>query len=199
GGADININLDVTFNAGSFLINDVAFEPPTVPVLLQILNGVQASDLVPAGSIYSLDPDKSVEISLPALNSGTRAGGPHPIHLHGHAFHVVRSAGSTAYNYDDPVIRDVVSMGNTGDNVTIRFFTDNPGPWFLHCHIDWHLEEGFAVVFAEDVPGVSNQDVVTGTSKRTSISTCECETHGNGCSCPEEWRDLCPAYNNFIG
>jgi iron transport multicopper oxidase len=63
----------------------------------------------------------------------------HPIHLHGHSFHVVRSAGSSTYNFDNPVIRDVVSMGEMGDNVTIRFFTDNPGPWFLHCHIDWHL------------------------------------------------------------
>lgn len=25
------------------------------------------------------------------------------------------------------------------DLVTIRFETDNPGPWFIHCHIDWHL------------------------------------------------------------
>jgi iron transport multicopper oxidase len=65
----------------------------------------------------------------------------HPIHLHGHSFHVVRSAGSSTYNFDDPVIRDVVSIGEQGDNVTIRFFTDNPGPWFLHCHIDWHLEK----------------------------------------------------------
>ncbi|CAE6469896.1 unnamed protein product [Rhizoctonia solani] len=23
------------------------------------------------------------------------------------------------------------------------------GPWFLHCHIDWHLEAGLAAVFAE--------------------------------------------------
>jgi hypothetical protein len=63
--------------------------------------------------------------------------------LHGHAFHVVRSAGNSTYNYVDPVVRDVVSIGDvaTNDNVTIRFFTDNPGPWFLHCHIDWHLEK----------------------------------------------------------
>jgi iron transport multicopper oxidase len=60
--------------------------------------------------------------------------------LHGHDFFVVRSAGNSTYNYDNPVMRDVVSMGDTGDNVTIRFFTDNAGPWFLHCHIDWHLE-----------------------------------------------------------
>ena len=63
----------------------------------------------------------------------------HPVHLHGHNFHVVRSAGNSTYNFDNPVIRDVVSIGTGGDDVTIRFFTDNPGPWFLHCHIDWHL------------------------------------------------------------
>ena len=86
---------------------------------------------------------------------------------------MVRSAGESTYNYDNPVIRDVVSIGTTGDNVTIRFFTDNYGPWFFHCHIDWHLKmsailskfitdhtdqcaipSGFAVVFAEDVPEV---------------------------------------------
>jgi iron transport multicopper oxidase len=94
---------------------------------------------------------------------------------------VVRSAGNSTYNFDNPVIRDVVSIGNTGDNVTIRFFTDNPGPWFFHCHIDWHLTafvicpslcycvmlthhpSGFAVVFAEDVPDVPQQDFVNST------------------------------------
>lgn len=39
-----------------------------------------------------------------------------------HAFSVVRSAGSSVYNYDNPVRRDVVSVGNgPNDNVTIRF------------------------------------------------------------------------------
>ena len=93
---------------------------------------------------------------------------------------MVRSAGNSSYNFVNPVVRDVVSIGNAGDNVTIRFFTDNPGPWFFHCHIDWHLDayvvlpgipimlvltwarySGFAVVFAEDVPDVSTQDITT--------------------------------------
>jgi iron transport multicopper oxidase len=56
----------------------------------------------------------------------------HPIHLHGHSIHVVRSAGNVIYNFFDPVIRDVVDIGGAGDLVTIRFYTDNPGPWFLH-------------------------------------------------------------------
>ncbi|EEB89126.1 hypothetical protein MPER_12815, partial [Moniliophthora perniciosa FA553] len=47
------------------------------------------------------------------------------------------------------VRRDVVNSGKGGDEVTIRFVTDNPGPWFIHCHIDWHLETGFAAVMAE--------------------------------------------------
>ncbi|KAI9511059.1 laccase [Russula earlei] len=186
GGADININLNVLLDL--------------VPVLLQILSGVSnASDLLPKGSVYGLQGNKSVEISIPA-NAGA-PGGPHPIHLHGHAFHVVRSAGNSTYNYDNPVVRDVVSIGDSsvGDNVTIRFFTDNPGPWFLHCHIDWHLERrvvpfletglcldffhhtnalviprGFAVVFAEDVPEVPSRDIA-----------------------PADWQKLCPAYNNF--
>ena len=56
-----------------FQVNGVSFEPPTVPVLLQILSGAKsASDLLPAGSIYGLEPNKSIEISIP----GGAIGGP---------------------------------------------------------------------------------------------------------------------------
>ena len=123
-------------NAGTFLVNNASFSDPSVPVLLQILSGTtDASALLPAGSVYTLERNKVVEVTIP----GGVAGAPHPFHLHGHTFWVVRSAGSTDYNWDDPILRDVVSTGVTGDQVTFRFTTDNPGPWFLHCHIDWHL------------------------------------------------------------
>lgn len=50
-----------------------------------------------------------------------------------HSFSVVRSAGSDSYNWDNPVRRDVVSIGaQDTDRTTIRFSTDNTGPWFLH-------------------------------------------------------------------
>ncbi|KXN80968.1 Laccase-4 [Leucoagaricus sp. SymC.cos] len=66
-------------------------------------------------------------------------GGPHPFHLHGHPFSVVKSADSH-FNFLNPVRRDVVNAGDTqGDFVAIRFRTDNPGPWILHCHIDFHF------------------------------------------------------------
>ncbi|KAJ7024838.1 laccase [Mycena alexandri] len=171
GGADINLNLVITLNTTDFRfnVNGFSFIPPTAPVLLQVLSGAQAAqDLLPAGSVYTLPPNKVIEISIP----GGSPGAPHPFHLHGHNFHVVRSAGNSSYNFANPVIRDVVSTGPaTTDNTTFRFVTDNAGPWFLHCHIDWHLEIGLAIVFAED----------TGTLKKEQV--------------PAAWDKLCPIYD----
>ncbi|KAI0059379.1 laccase [Artomyces pyxidatus] len=174
GGADININLAVVLNDAhtNFFVNNYTFEPPTVPVLLQILSGAKtAQELLPSGSVYGLQRNKSVEITIP----GGAIGGPHPVHLHGHSFYVVRSAGNSSYNWDNPVLRDTVNIGDATDEVTLRFNTDNPGPWFIHCHIDWHLSAGFAAVMAEDVADVPSVDP-------TSAA----------------WKALCPTYNSFI-
>ncbi|KAK0231518.1 laccase lcc5 [Armillaria fumosa] len=170
GGVDDAINLAVAFGTDlTFTVNGETYTPPTVPVLLQILSGAEdVSSLLPSGSIYYLPKNSSIELSIPA---GV-AGGPHPLHLHGHSFDVVRVAGSDTYNYDNPVRRDTVSLGVAGDNVTIRWTTDNPGPWILHCHIDWHLELGFAIVFAED-DGDWNSTITPSTA----------------------WEDLCPIYD----
>ncbi|KAG5722008.1 Laccase-1 [Termitomyces sp. T112] len=155
-GADINLNLALGITTSppiQFTINNATFVPPTVPVLLQILSGATtASSLLPAGSVYTLPLNRVIQITI---SSGLAPGAPHPFHLHGHTFDVIRSAGSLVYNYANPVRRDVVSAGGPLDSVTIRFETDNSGPWFLHCHIDWHLELGLAIVLAEDAPGTS--------------------------------------------
>ncbi|RDB26960.1 Laccase-1 [Hypsizygus marmoreus] len=169
GAADVNINLAAAFDFTTlkFKVNGATFIPPTVPVLLQIMSGAQtAQDILPAGSVYSLPPNKVVEISMP----GGSIGSPHPFHLHGHDFSVVRSAGSSTYNFANPVRRDVVDTGFENDNVTIRFKTDNAGPWILHCHIDWHVEVGLAVVFAEDTVAVAKSNP------------------------PVAWDQLCPIY-----
>ncbi|KAJ7065699.1 laccase [Mycena amicta] len=173
GNADVNLNLVITLNTtgpqARFEINNVSFVPPTAPVLLQILSGAHsAQDLLPKGSIYELPPNKVIEVSIP----GGTVGAPHPFHLHGHNFFVVRSAGNSSYNYVNPPIRDVVSTGPaTTDLTTFRFVTDNAGPWFLHCHIDWHLDVGLAIVFAENIPGIQ---------KLTP---------------PKSWDQLCPIYD----
>ncbi|KAL1750107.1 laccase [Schizophyllum commune] len=169
GGADVNINLaiDLTLDPFQFTMNGAPFIPPSLPVLLQVMSGARtAQELLPEGSVYTLPPNQTVEISIP----GGSAGAPHPFHLHGHTFDVVRSAGSTDYNYANPIRRDVVNTGLAGDNTTIRFRTDNAGPWILHCHIDWH-HIGLAVVMAEDTDGMAQ-----------SVQ-------------PTAYSDLCPKYD----
>ena len=65
GKADINLKMLVTKANGIFYINDVAFKSPTVPVLLQILSGAQhATNLLPNGSVYTLEPNKVVELTM---------------------------------------------------------------------------------------------------------------------------------------
>ncbi|KAF9259962.1 laccase [Marasmius fiardii PR-910] len=185
-GADVDLNLVVGFNSatGQFNINGSPYAPPSIPVLLQILSGnVRPEQLLPAGSVYTLPANKSVQLSFPIGDHGD-TGGPHPVHLHGHPFSVVRSASSPTYNFVNPVRRDVTNTGATGDNVTIRFFTGvegnsdkrSSGVWFLHCHIDRHLEGGLAVVFAEDIDDVASANPV-----------------------PDSWKELCPDYENEFG
>jgi len=155
GDADVVLNLKIAVDPDTelFTINGASFVPPTPPVLLQILSKAQpAQDLLPPGSVYVLPRNKVIEISIP----GGSEASPHPFHLHGHAFDVIRSAGSSVYNFENPVRRDVVNTGFAGDNTTIRFKTDNAGAWILHCHIDFHFNAGLAIVFAEDIPTIKD-------------------------------------------
>jgi len=168
---DYALNLVIGLTTPNWTINGFTFDPPSVPVLLQILSGVTAAqDLLPKGSVYTLPKDSVIEISIPDANGVART---HPFHLHGHAFDVVKSAGQTTPNYVNPPRRDVVAV-NSG-NVTFRFRTDNSGPWILHCHIDWHFSQGLAIVFAEDPEGIRN-----GTESAII---------------PPAWNNLCDAYN----
>src|SRR6202044_2497239 len=65
GGADVLLNLEFALNGFTLSINGVAYKPPSVPVLLQILNGAKATaDLLPTESIYVLPPNKVIEISM---------------------------------------------------------------------------------------------------------------------------------------
>ncbi|KAE9398107.1 laccase 2 VT [Gymnopus androsaceus JB14] len=193
-GVDLALNLALSFAAPDFEINGVSFVPPTVPVLLQIISGATtAASLLPAGSVYALPLNSSIQLSFNALTVAA-IGGPvssrpqfSPFLLAdrifsirsiftGHNFDVIRPQGSIEYNYANPVRRDVVATGTGSplDNVTIRFMTDNAGPWFLHCHIDWHLEAGFAIVFAEDAPDTAAANPT-----------------------PDDWNQLCPIYDSL--
>jgi iron transport multicopper oxidase len=79
GGADVLINLNLGLTGKTkpefrYTINNVNYQPPSVPVLLQILSGTRkASDFLPPGSVYNLPPNKVIEVSIPTHGA---PGGP---------------------------------------------------------------------------------------------------------------------------
>ncbi|KAG6334761.1 hypothetical protein ID866_4327 [Astraeus odoratus] len=164
GKADVNINLEILLPSTDYTVNGVSWAgQEELPILLQILSGAgNASQLLPKGSVYELPHNRVIEISMPAtdLTAGGATGAPHPMHLHGHSFDVIRVAGNSTYNFVNPVRRDTVSTGTqaNNDNVTIRFRTNNPGPWFLHCHKNWHLRAGLGVVMAESIKNTAAEE-----------------------------------------
>ncbi|CAN5134351.1 multicopper oxidase family protein [soil metagenome] len=68
----------------------------------------------------------------------------HPFHLHGHSFYVLGKPG--ALNFKDPPLKDTINVP-PGEKLVIQWKANNPGQWFFHCHIEWHLEAGMARVW----------------------------------------------------
>ncbi|KAJ2924924.1 hypothetical protein H1R20_g12185, partial [Candolleomyces eurysporus] len=167
-GSDFNQTFEVNFQGGRFLMNNASWQAPSAPILLQILTGSNASELMPQASIVHLRRNQVVQLNITSISS---VATPHPFHLHGHAFSVIKSADSDTFNFENPVRRDVVSIGGVGQFAVIRFVTDNPGPWIFHCHIEPHLSVGLAVVFVEDFENILPSNPI-----------------------PQSWRDLCDAF-----
>ncbi|XP_052172012.1 laccase-17-like [Diospyros lotus] len=78
----------------------------------------------------------------------------HPLHLHGFNFFVV---GQGFGNYDpkkdpakfnlvDPAERNTFGVPS-GGWVAIRFRADNPGVWFMHCHLEVHTSWGLKMAW----------------------------------------------------
>ncbi|CAL1378921.1 unnamed protein product [Linum trigynum] len=84
----------------------------------------------------------------------------HPIHLHGFNFHVLAQGfgnydpvnAPKKFNLDNPQIRNTIGVP-VGGWAVLRFQANNPGMWFMHCHLDAHLPWGLAMAFeVEDGP-----------------------------------------------
>ncbi|CAE7185309.1 unnamed protein product, partial [Rhizoctonia solani] len=157
--ADVQVNLTIgrtTIDGQlAFTFNDIRYRPPTLPTLLAILanNATTNADFGADEHTITLPHNKVIELII-------TGGFNHPIHLHGHVFDVVQSVGGSL-NYVNPPRRDVVRVSSTG--VILRFRTDNPGPWFVHCHIDYignllifTITSGLALVFAEAPEEIRN-------------------------------------------
>ena len=137
--------------------------------------------------VITIPYKETIQLVLSAIGAFHSA---HPIHLHGHTFHVVhvgypdydpktgfitkhnndiycddvhctqqncdkrrctrpRWNREKRFSIDSHTIRKDTVMLPAGGYVVINFLSDNPGNWFLHCHIEVHQLEGMAMIVNE--------------------------------------------------
>ncbi|MED6151174.1 Lactose Permease, partial [Stylosanthes scabra] len=106
-----------------------------------------------------LNFNTSVEVVL--QDTSILGAESHPLHLHGYDFFIV---GQGFGNYDekndpkkfnlvDPVQRNTAAVP-AGGWIAFRFQADNPGVWFMHCHLDIHTSWGLRMAWLVlDGPG----------------------------------------------
>ncbi|KAL5210721.1 hypothetical protein ABZP36_006344 [Zizania latifolia] len=102
--------------------------------------------------VVVLPYNASVEVVL--QDTSILGAESHPLHLHGFDFFVVgQGSGNynpakhpTEFNLVDPVQRNTVGVP-AGGWVAIRFFADNPGVWFMHCHLEVHTSWGLKMAW----------------------------------------------------
>lgn len=166
---------------------NVTYRPPKVPSMFSALSmGEDASDVAIYGAqtnVISYKHNQMVQITVHNWDAGF-----HPFHLHGHEFQVIEK--SFDVTSDDPVInpatvdvqdnparRDTITIP-PGGKVVLRWRADNPGAWFFHCHIDWHLSSGLAAVFIE-APEVMQKNLTVPQFMLDQCASMNVPTSGN--------------------
>ena len=66
----------------------------------------------------------------------------HPMHLHGHFFRLLNTAGGTRA----APMKDTLIV-NSMETLEVEFLADNPGKWAFHCHHAYHMDAGMFRVF----------------------------------------------------
>jgi laccase len=157
-------------------VNNVSFVLPSIALLQAYFfgqsNGVYTTDFPTQPAVpfnYTGTPPNNTHVSngtrglvlqfntsVEVILQGTSilGGDSHPLHLHGFNFFVV---GQGFGNYDpnkdpanfnlvDPVERNTAGVPTNGW-VAFRFLADNPGVWFMHCHLDVHTSWGLRMAW----------------------------------------------------
>ncbi|HEX6810380.1 MAG TPA: multicopper oxidase family protein [Planctomycetota bacterium] len=82
------------------------------------------------------------QVQLSIVNNGmVMMAEYHPMHVHGHFFRLMGTAGGSA----NPPTKDTVLIrpnGQAGSSLQAQVTMDNPGRWLLHCHNMDHMASG---------------------------------------------------------
>lgn len=153
-------------------LNHISMKLPSSPLMLSrpsMDNFCNASSIdetckegyCECSHVLAVKLNSIVEIII--VDEGVTFDANHPFHLHGHSFRVVGlrrlsseitideikefdRKGLLKRNLNNAPIKDTVTVPDGGYTV-IRFKADNPGYWLFHCHIEFHVEIGMALVF----------------------------------------------------
>jgi FtsP/CotA-like multicopper oxidase with cupredoxin domain len=102
------------------------------------INGVVFDTAHPSGQKAQVRVKRGQRVAVKFINE---TGMSHPMHLHGHSFQVIGINGKSL----NGALRDTVLVP-AKSSVTVAFDANNPGIWYLHCHILWHLAAGMATL-----------------------------------------------------
>jgi FtsP/CotA-like multicopper oxidase with cupredoxin domain len=102
------------------------------------INGVVFNVEHPRGQKAQVQVKRGQRVALKFINE---TGMSHPMHLHGHSFQVIEINGKSL----NGALRDTVLVPPK-TSVTVAFDANNPGTWYAHCHVLWHLAAGMATL-----------------------------------------------------
>ncbi|KAJ7461426.1 Fet3 protein [Mycena latifolia] len=145
------------------MFNNITYNMPLVPAVLSEMTLSNNATVAGAYGPSSFVLNHLDVIELVVQNADT---GAHP-HIHGHKVQIIQRSSDftsndpsviTKANLKNPLTRDTILI-ESGGSATLRFVADNPGTWFFHCHIEWHLEAGLAVQLIE-APLIAQRSVL---------------------------------------
>ncbi|CEP21266.1 unnamed protein product [Cyberlindnera jadinii] len=180
----ISVIMDNLKNGVNYaFFNNITYTAPKTPTLLTVLaaGDLASNELVYGTNTHTIVLQKDEIVDIVLNNEDT---GKHPFHLHGHVFQLIDRGAAVDdddpfvhFDYDNhtefaeyPMMRDTVYV-RPQSNIVMRFKADNPGVWMFHCHIEWHLVQGLALVLVEAPEEIQNNSAQQLTQQH--IDNCE--------------------------
>lgn len=163
---DVEFTLNVSMNnladgINYAFFNNVTYNTPKVPSLYTLLSAPES--MINNPKIYGEQTNPLVfeHMQTVQIVINNNDPGSHPFHMHGHNFQVIHRSKKSSNNlpapFDSkndndfpavPMRRDTAHVNAMG-SLVLRFVADNPGVWFFHCHVEWHLSQGLAAILVE--------------------------------------------------
>ncbi|KAJ8299997.1 hypothetical protein KUTeg_021516 [Tegillarca granosa] len=194
----LNFGFTPGVNNWPSVVNGRSFLPPGVSALSQpkelenLCSNADCGEQKTCICMNAISLNHGNTIEMIISNMAKASGWSHPVHMHGHTFHVLKMGFATYNETTGKFIEDNLDIDcrggtarkdsycnnptwsnstwldgdvpglelerpprkdtliiPTGGYAVIRFKSDNPGVWILHCHIKLHFSDGMAILLNE--------------------------------------------------